>query len=58
MNERIKNVPWTVRISALFLLILFGLICFMVPILGLALVVTIGTILSLIAVLDYLFNGG
>ena len=57
MKELIKNAPWTVRVSALFLLIIFGLICFMEPILGLALVVTIGTMLSLIRVLSYLLNG-
>jgi uncharacterized membrane protein HdeD (DUF308 family) len=57
MEELIKNAPWTVWVSALFLLILFGLICFMEPILGLTSVVTIGAMLSLIKVLDYLFNG-
>jgi hypothetical protein len=57
MKELIKNAPWTVRVSALFLLIIFGLMCFMVPMVGVALFVTIGTMLSLIRVLAYLLNG-
>jgi uncharacterized membrane protein YGL010W len=57
MNERIKDMPWGVKVAAVFLLAVYVLMCFMAPIVGLALTVGIGTILSIARVIHYLNHG-
>ena len=57
MNERIKDIPWGVWVAAVFLLAVWVLMCFMAPMVGLALTVGIGTILSIGRVLHYLSHG-
>jgi uncharacterized membrane protein YGL010W len=57
MKERFKDIPWGVKVAAVFLLAVWVLMCFMAPIVGLALTVGIGTILSIARVLHYLSHG-
>ena len=57
MNEQIKSMPWGVKVAAVFLLAVYVLMCFMAPIVGLALTVGIGTILSIARVIHYLNHG-
>jgi hypothetical protein len=57
MNERIKDIPWGVWVAAAFLLAVYVLMWVMMPIVGSALTVGIGTILSIARVLHYLSHG-
>ena len=57
MNERIKDIPWGVWVAAVFLLAVWVLMWVMMPIVGSALTVGIGTILSIARVLHYLSHG-
>ena len=57
MKERFKDVPWGVWVAAVFLLAVYVLMCFMAPIVGLALTVCIGTILAVIRIAHYLSYG-
>ena len=57
MKKLIKDTPWGVIVAAVFLLAVWVLMCFMAPIVGLALTVGIGTILSFVRILHYLSTG-
>jgi hypothetical protein len=57
MKTQFKDIPWGVRVAAVFLLVVYVLMCFMVPMIGLGLGVGIGTILSIARVLHYLSHG-
>ncbi len=57
MTTRFKDVPWGVYVAAVFLLAVYVLMCMMAPMVGLALTVGIGTILSILRVLHYLNYG-
>ena len=57
MKERFKDVPWGVWVAAVFLLAVYVLMWVMMPIVGSALTVGIGTILSIARVLHYLSHG-
>jgi hypothetical protein len=57
MKTRFKDVPWGVWVAAVFLLAVWVLMWVMMPIVGSALTVGIGTILSIARVLHYLSNG-
>jgi hypothetical protein len=57
MKERFKDVPWGVWVAAVFLLAVWVLMWVMMPIVGSALTVGIGTILSIARVLHYLSHG-
>jgi hypothetical protein len=54
MKERIKSFPLGVKVAAVFLLSVYVAMCFMEPILGLALGIVLGTILAIIRVAHYL----
>lgn len=54
MIERIKSMPWGVMVAAVFLLVVYGGMCFIVPMIGLGLFVGIGTILAIMRVAHYL----
>ena len=53
MKTQFKDVPWGVWVAAVFLLAVWVLMCFMAPMVGLALTVGIGTILSIARVIHY-----
>ena len=57
MKERFKDIPWGVWVAAVFLLAVYVLMWVMMPIVGSALTVGIGTILSIARVLHYLSHG-
>jgi Na+/melibiose symporter-like transporter len=57
MKTQFKDVPWDVKVAAVFLLAVWVLMCFMAPMVGLALTVGIGTILSIARVFHYLIHG-
>jgi hypothetical protein len=57
MKKLIKDTPWGVIVAAVFLLAVWVLMCFMAPIVGLALTVGIGTIPSFVRILHYLSTG-
>jgi hypothetical protein len=57
MIEHIKNMPWGVKVAAVFLLAVYVLMWVMMPIIGSALTVGIGTILSIARVIHYLNHG-
>jgi hypothetical protein len=57
MKTRFKDVPWGVWVAAVFLLAVWVLMWVMMPIVGSALTVGIGTILSIARVLHYLSHG-
>jgi hypothetical protein len=57
MKERFKDIPWGVWVAAIFLLAVYVLMWVMMPIVGSALTVGIGTILSIARVLHYLSHG-
>ena len=57
MKTRFKDVPWGVKVAAVFLLAVWVLMWVMMPIVGSALTVGIGTILSIARVLHYLSHG-
>lgn len=52
--EQIKFMPWGVKVAVVFLLAVYVVMCFMVPIVGLGLGVGIGTILAIARVVHYL----
>jgi hypothetical protein len=53
MKERFKDIPWGVKVAAVFLLAVYALMCIMVPWIGLGLGVGVGTILSILRVAHY-----
>ncbi len=57
MKERFKDIPWDVKVAAVFLLAVYVLMCMMAPMVGFALTVGIGTILSIARVFHYLIHG-
>jgi uncharacterized membrane protein YGL010W len=57
MKTQFKDVPWGVWVAAVFLLAVYVLMWVMMPIVGSALTVGIGTILSIARVLHYLSHG-
>ena len=57
MKTRFKDIPWGVWVAAVFLLAVYVLMWVMMPIVGSALTVGIGTILSIARVLHYLSHG-
>jgi hypothetical protein len=57
MIERIKSMPWGVKVSALFLLAVYVAMCVMVPMIGLILALIIGTWLSMLRIFHYLSVG-
>ena len=57
MKTQFKDVPWDVKVAAVFLLAVWVLMCFMAPMVGLALTVGGGTILSIARVIHYLIHG-
>jgi hypothetical protein len=57
MKERFKDIPWGVWVAAVFLLAVYVLMWVMMPIVGSALTVGIGTILAIARVLHYLSHG-
>ena len=57
MIKQIKSMPWGVKVAAVFLLAVYVLMCVMVPMVGIALGIGIGTILSIIRVAHYLHFG-
>ena len=57
MIEHIKNMPWGVKVAVVFLLAVYMLMWMMMPIIGSALTVGIGTILSIARVVHYLNHG-
>jgi preprotein translocase subunit SecD len=57
MKTRFKDIPWGVWVAAVFLLAVYVLMCSMAPIVGFALTVGIGTILSIARVVHYLQCG-
>lgn len=57
MKTRMKDMPWGVYVAAVFLLAVYVLMCLMAPMVGLALTVGVGTILSILRVLHYLNYG-
>lgn len=52
-----KNMPWDVKVALVFLLAMWVLMCFMAPIVGFALTIGGGTILSIARVAHYLIHG-
>lgn len=54
MIKEIKSMPWGVMVAAVFLLVVYGGMCFMAPMIGLGLFVGIGTILAIMRVAHYL----
>jgi hypothetical protein len=57
MKERFKDIPWDVKVAAVFLLAVYVLMCMMAPMVGFALTVGGGTILSIARVFHYLIHG-
>jgi hypothetical protein len=57
MKERIKSMPEGVRVAIVFLIAVYVAMCFMAPIVGLALGIGLGTILAIIRVAHYLHFG-
>jgi hypothetical protein len=57
MNERIKSLPSGVKVAAVFLLAVYAAMCFMVPMVGLLVSVSIGTILAILRIMHYLDHG-
>ena len=57
MKTQFKDIPWGVRAAAVFLLAVYVLMWVMMPIIGSALTVGIGTILSIARILHYLSHG-
>ena len=57
MKTRFKDVPWGVWVAAVFLLAVWVLMCFMLPIVGFVLTVGIGTLLAIIRISHYLSHG-
>ena len=57
MKTQFKDVPWGVWVAAVFLLAVYVLMWVMMPIVGSALTIGIGTILSIARVLHYLSHG-
>ena len=57
MKTQFKDIPWDVKVAAVFLLAVYVLMCSMAPIVGFALTVGIGTILSIARVSHYLIHG-
>ena len=57
MKTQFKDVPWGVWVAAVFLLAVYVLMCSMAPMVGFALTVGIGTILSIGRILHYLSYG-
>jgi hypothetical protein len=57
MKEKIKSMPWGVKVAAVFLLAVYVAMCFMVPMIGLGLGIGIGTILAIMRVAHYLHFG-
>jgi hypothetical protein len=54
MNELIKSLPSGVKVAAVFLLAVYALMCFMVPMVGIGLGVGIGTMLAIARIIHYL----
>jgi hypothetical protein len=54
MNELIKSLPSGVKIATVFLLAVYALMCFMVPMVGIGLGVGIGTMLAIARIIHYL----
>jgi hypothetical protein len=57
MKKLIKDTPWGVIVAIVFLLAVWVLMWVMMPIVGSALTVGIGTILSIIRIAHYLAYG-
>ena len=57
MKKLIKDTPWGVMVAVVFLMAVWVLMCITAPIVGLALTVGIGTILSIARVIHYLSTG-
>lgn len=57
MNKRIKSMPWSVKIAALFLLTVYVTMCIMAPMVGLAVFVGVVIFLAIVSVLHYLIFG-
>lgn len=57
MNERIKSMPWGVKVAALFLLTVYVTMCIMAPMVGLGLFVGVGIFLAIARVVHYLQFG-
>jgi hypothetical protein len=57
MKKLIKDTPWGVIVAIVFLLAVWLLMWVMMPIVGSALTVGIGTILSIIRIAHYLAYG-
>jgi len=55
--KEIKSMPWDVKVAIVFLLAVWVLMCFMAPIVGSALTIGGGTILSIARVVHYWANG-
>jgi hypothetical protein len=57
MKEEIKSMPLGVKVAAVFLLAVYVLMWVMMPIVGSALTIGIGTILSIMRVVHYFQYG-
>jgi len=57
MKTKFKDVPWGVYVAAVFLVLVWVMLCFVYPALLFGLTVGIGTVLSLARVLHYLSYG-
>jgi hypothetical protein len=57
MKKLIKDTPWGVWVAIVFLLAVYGGMCFIVPMIGLGLFVGIGTILAIMRIAHYLSYG-
>lgn len=57
MNRLIKDTPWGVIVAIVFLMAVYVLMWVMMPIVGSALTVGIGTILAIARVSHYLSHG-
>jgi hypothetical protein len=60
MNEQIKELkelPLGVKVASVFLLAVYAAMCFMVPMVGLWVSVSIGTILAILRIIHWLNYG-
>lgn len=53
MNDKLKKIPWGVKVAAVFLLLVYVAMCFVVPWVGMGLTVGLGTILSIMRLAHY-----
>jgi hypothetical protein len=57
MKTQFKNVPWGVYVAAVFLVLVWIMMCFVYPALFFGLTVGIGTVLSIGRLLHYFSYG-